>query len=77
MDSFSDDSKFYFSNIDNIDDNKTIYIYTENSECGDYHNQIYFEISNNKEALLERATEYFINKSIKTGKNILMKCLKI
>ena len=66
---YSNDSDFYFSNITGVDANETIYIFTfiEDGEGGNRHNVIYFEISNDKEELLTRATEYFLTESRETG----------
>lgn len=65
---YSHNDDFNFSNIEDVDANKTIYIYTfnEDGKGGNHHNEIYFEISNNKKELLKRATEYFITESEKT-----------
>jgi hypothetical protein len=64
---YSEDCNFYYSNIEEVNVDEPIYIFTfeENEEAG-YYNEIYFELSNNKKELLERATEYFITESKKT-----------
>jgi hypothetical protein len=64
---YSRDCNFYYSNVEGVDANKQIYIFTFNEyeECGYYH-RMYFEISPDKDELLERATEYFITESRKT-----------
>ncbi len=74
---YSRDCDFYFSKID-ADAEKQIYIFTfeEDGEGQDYYNQIYFNISNNKESLFEIATEYFITESKKTSKKDIDKMLE-
>jgi 3-dehydroquinate dehydratase len=67
---YSTDCNFYYQNIEELVADKPIYIFTfeEYGEGGDYHHEMYFELSNNKKKLLERATEYFITESKKTQK---------
>ena len=66
--SYTDDYNFYFFENENINADEPIYIFifNEDGEGGSYYNELYFELSNSKEELLEIATEYFINESKKT-----------
>jgi len=69
IDGYSKDRDFYYSNIENVDINKKIYIFKfhEEGEGGSYHNEYYFELSNSKEELLETAGEFFVNESSETA----------
>jgi hypothetical protein len=68
---YDKDENFYYCEIEdvNVDDEIYIFIFQEDGEGGDYHNELYFRISNNKEELLEIATEFFESES----KNIEIK----
>lgn len=68
--SYSHDYDFYYSEIKNVDANKPIYIFIfhEDGEGGNYHDEMYFSISNDKEKLLEIATDNFMLESRKTEK---------
>jgi len=68
---YDKDENFYYCEIENVNVDDEIYIFTfhEDGEGGDYHNELYFRISNNKEELLEIATEFFESES----KNIEIK----
>ena len=66
---YSEDCNFYYQNIEKLVADKPIYIFTfEEDGESDYYNKMYFELSNNKKELLEKATEYFITESEKTKK---------
>lgn len=74
---YSHDCTFYYQNVKELVHDKPIYIFTfkEDGEGQDYHNEIYFELSNSKKKLLERATEYFITESKKTKKKDIKEML--
>ena len=60
---------FYLSECKNVNADKKIYIlqYNENEEVG-YYDYTYFKLSNDREILLERAIEFFMEDSKKTQK---------
>jgi hypothetical protein len=62
---YSKDHDFYYSNIEDVDINKKIYIFKfhGDGEGGTYHDEYYFEISNNIDELLDSAIEFFLNES--------------
>ena len=68
---YDNDENFYYCEIEDVNVDNEIFTFTfqEDGEGGSYHNELYFRISNNKEELLEIATEFFESES----KNIEIK----
>ena len=68
IDLYELDDNYYYCNIENIDANKEIYMFSYN-ECGDdssYFEVMCFSFSNNKEELFNVAEQIFCEKSMET-----------
>ena len=66
---YSQDNDFYWFEDTDLVPDEPIYVFRfeEAGGGGDRHHELYFELSNNVEYLLKRATEYFITESRKTS----------
>lgn len=68
---YDKDDNFYYCEIKDVSANFVlndiyILIFNEDGEGGRYHNELYFRFSNSRDALLEIATDFFMEESEKT-----------